>query len=103
MSFARRLALALCLAVLAPSAAHAARPMPRPDAPAREHLILKLKKGNRFLATKGSLRSQAPGLDQALARLKAREARPLFPEAHADPALREKFGLDRFYVVDLDR
>jgi hypothetical protein len=105
MGFARRLALAVCLAALHPSLALSApsRPTPRPDPPPREHLILKLKPGNRFLATKGSLRSRAPGLDQALARHQAREATPLFPEAHADQALRETLGLDRFYVVSLDR
>ena len=102
MSFAPRLALALCLAILAPCKAHAARPTPRPELPAREHLILKLKPGNRFLTTRGALRSHAPDLDRALARHQAREASPLFPEAHADPALREKLGLDRFYVVRLD-
>ena len=104
MGFARRLVLAVCLAALHPSLALSApsRPAPRPDNPAREHLILQLKPGNRFLETKGALRSRAPGLDQALARHQAREATPLFPEAHADRALREKFGLDRFYVVELD-
>ena len=105
MGFARRLALAVCLAALHPSLALSApsRPTPRPDLPLHEHLILKLKPGNRFLTTKGSLRSRAPGLDQALARHQAREATPLFPEAHADKALRETLGLDRFYVVSLDR
>ena len=104
MGLARRLALAVCLAALHPSLALSAlsRPTPRPDTPAREHLFLKLKPGNRFVATQGSLRSLAPGLDQTLARHQAREARPLFPVAHANRALREKFGLDRFYVIDLD-
>jgi len=52
MGFARRLALAVCLAALHPSLALSApsRPTPRPDPPPREHLILKLKPGNRFLA-----------------------------------------------------
>jgi hypothetical protein len=104
MGFARRLALAVCLAALHPSLALStpSRPTPRPDSPAREHLLLKLKPGNRFLATQGALRSRAPGLDQVLARHQARQATPLFPEAHADRALREQFGLDRYYVVELD-
>jgi thermitase len=109
MSFARRLApalaLALCL-VLPPCVpgAHAdpSRPAPRSDTPAGERLILKLKAGNRFIATTGALRTRAPGLDRALARHDARDAVALFPEAHADLALREKLGLDRYYVVRLD-